>query len=375
MPRPRSRLLLPLSLFACAAPPPAGAPSGSPPPWDAFDEGEAARFARLALASVVREFPNKPMHVHVGPESARSPRALHPSFFGSFDWHSAVHGHWLLARLLREFPQAEFAGEARAILDAHLAPERIAAEAAYFDEESNRSFERMYGWAWALRLTAELQVAAAAGDEGARRWRDQLRPLEETLVRRTREYLPRLSFPIRTGVHPDTGFALAQILDYARLTGDGETEALIVARARAWYGGDAGWNFAFEPSGEDFFSSGLNACDLMRRVLPPAEFSAWLDRFWPGLARGDAGPLAEPARVSDPTDGRIVHLAGLDLSRAWTMRGVASALPAGDARRALLERLAAEHARVGLDYVFSGHYEGEHWLASFAVYLLSGTGL
>jgi hypothetical protein len=366
-----------LVLFAAAACGAAPAPADPPvaSPWGTFDEEHARRFAHLAIASVVREFPNKPMHVHVGPESAQSPRALHPSFYGSFDWHSAVHGHWLLVRLRRAFPDAAFAAEARAILEEHFAPERIAAEAAYFEPSSNRSYERMYGWAWLFRLVAELQAAAADGDADAARWREQLRPLETILIERTRDYLPRLTYPIRTGVHPDTGFALAQILDYARAVGDAQTEALVLTRARAWYGADAAWNFAFEPSGEDFFSSGLNACDLMRRVLAPAEFARWLDRFWPGLARGELGPLASPATVSDVTDGRIVHLAGLNLSRAWTMRGIAAALPAGDARRARLEALAAEHARAGLDYVFSGHYEGEHWLASFAVYLLTGTGL
>lgn len=373
------RALAALVLFAAAAcgaapaPTPADPPAASP--WETFHEEHAQRFAHLAIASVVREFPNKPMHVHVGPESAQSPRALHPSFYGSFDWHSAVHGHWLLVRLRRAFPDAAFAAEARAILEEHFTPERIAAEAAYFEAPSNRSYERMYGWAWLFQLIAELQTAADDGDADAARWREQLRPLEAILVERTRDYLPRLTYPIRTGVHPDTGFALALTLDYARAVGDAQTEALVLTRARAWYGADAEWNFAFEPSGEDFFSSGLNACDLMRRVLAPAEFSAWLDRFWPGLARGELGPLAAPALVSDVTDGRIVHLVGLNLSRAWTMRGVAAALPPGDARRARLEALAAAHARAGLESVFSGHYEGEHWLASFAVYLLTGTGL
>ena len=350
-------------------------PTSGEAPWQSFDEEQAGRLAHLAISSVVREFPNKPMHVHVGPESAQTPRVLHPSFYGSFDWHSSVHGHWLLIRLRRAFPTAEFVAEARAILDEHFAPERIAAETAYFGEAPNRSFERMYGWAWLLRLVGELETAAAGGDPDAARWREQRRPLEQTRVQHTRNYLPRLSHPIRSGVHPDTGFALAQILDYALAVGDVETTALIRARARAWYGADASWNFAFEPSGEDFFSSGLNACDLMRRVLTPIEFSAWLNRFWPELARGRLGPLAEPAIVSDLTDGRIVHLAGLNLSRAWTMRGIAAVLPVGDARRTRLETCAAAHAHAGLGYVFSGHYEGEHWLASFAVYLLTGTGL
>lgn len=360
--------LAPLLLAACAAP--AAAPTApAVPEWNAE---QAAKFAEMALASVNREYPNKPMHVHVGPESALTPGALHPAFYGAFDWHSAVHGHWLLARLLREFPDAPFAAEARAVLDRHLAPEKVAVEAAYFEVSDNRGFERMYGWAWLLRLTAEL--AAWEGDANAARWREQLRPLEEVLVRRTLDYLPRLTYPIRTGVHPDTGFALAQILDYARVAGNRPLEELVVQRARDWYRADRDWSFAFEPSGEDFFSSGLNEADLMRRVLPPAEFSAWLDGFWPGLRRGELGPIATPAIVSDVTDGRIVHLAGLNLTRAWTLEGIASALPARDPRRARLLQAAAVHAEAGLSYVFSGHYAGEHWLASFAVYLLAKAG-
>lgn len=326
----------------------------------------------MALASVGREYPNKPMHVHVAPESAQRPAVLHPSFYGSFDWHSAVHGHWLLVRLLREFPQAAFAAEARAALEQHLAADRIAVEAAYFQVPDNRGFERMYGWAWLLRLTAEL--ASWEGDADAARWRDQLRPLEVLLVTCTMEYLPRLTYPIRTGVHPDTGFALAQILDYARIVGNRELEALIIQRARDWYLTDRNWSFDFEPSGEDFFSSGLNEADLMRRVLTPAEFSAWLDRFWPGLKSGQLGPMATPAFVSDLTDGRIVHLVGLNLTRAWAMEGIALALPVRDARRDRLLQVAALHAEAGLSYVFSGNYAGEHWLASFAVYFLTKSG-
>ncbi len=363
--------ILPLALVACAMPAESAAAPATPPALE-WNEEQAARFAGMALASVVREYPNKPMHVHLAPESALRPSALHPSFYGSFDWHSAVHGHWLLVRLLREFPQAPFAAEARAVLDRHLAQERVAVEAAYFQVSDNRGFERMYGWAWLLRLSAEL--ASWEGDADAARWREQLRPLEDILVARTREYLPRLTYPIRTGVHPDTGFALAQILDYARAVGDAELAQLIEQRARAWYLEDRAWSFAFEPSGEDFFSSGLNEADLMRRILPPAEFSAWLDRFWPDLRRGQLGPMGEPAVVSDLTDGRIVHLVGLNLSRAWTMEGIASALPEQDPRRARLLRSAAVHADAGLAYVFSGHYGGEHWLASFAVYLLSKAG-
>ncbi len=341
--------------------------------WESFDRAQAERFAALALASVAREYPNKPMHVHTGPESARRPSDLHPAFYGSFDWHSSVHGHWLLVRLMKRFPDAAFVPEARRVLDAHLAPDLLATEAAYFETPENQGFERMYGWAWLLRLAAELH--AWPDDPDAARWRASLRPLEDRLVAATLAYLPRLTYPIRTGVHPDSGFALAQILDYARATGQSGLEDLIVQRAREWYLADRAWNFAFEPSGEDFFSSGLNEADLMRRVLPQREFAAWLDRFWPAARAGDLGPVGTPAVVSDLTDGRIVHLVGLNLTRAWTLRGIAAALPAPDPRRRAFEVCAARHAEAGLVFVFSGHYEGEHWLASFAVYLLTGVGL
>lgn len=365
MPWPARFLAIPAVLaLACQAPevPPARAETR-------LDTEQAERFAAMALAAVVREYPNKPMHVHVGPESALRPAALHPAFYGSYDWHSAVHGHWLLVRLLRLHPEAAFAAEARAVLDAHLAPERIAVERAYFEAPATRSFERAYGWAWLLQLVAELH--AWRDDADAPRWRNQLRPLEEILVLRAGEYLPRLTYPIRTGVHPDTGFALAMMLDYARTVGNAEFAALIERRARDWYEQDRAWSFAFEPSGEDFFSSGLNEADLMRRVLAPDAFADWLAGFWPGLSRGDLGGVGVPAHVSDLTDGRIVHLVGLNLSRAWTMRGIAHALPATDARRARLLAAAERHAAAGLAYVFSGHYEGEHWLASFAVHLLT----
>lgn len=361
--------VLAVAAVACHAP---GPQETLPPAWEAFGPEQAQQFAGLALASIVREYPNKPMHVHLGPASALRPAELHPAFFGSFDWHSAVHGHWLLVRLLRQDPGAPFAPSARAVLEEHFAPERIAAEAAYFEVPENRSFERMYGWAWFLRLVAELH--AWTGDADALRWRAQLRPLEEELVLRTKDYLPRLSYPIRTGVHPDTAFALAQILDYARRVGDAELADLVTARARAWYLEDRDWNFRFEPSGEDFFSSGLNEADLMRRVLSAPEFGAWLEGFWPSLRQG-AGRMGEPAVVSDLTDGRIVHLVGLNLTRAWTMRGIAAALAATDPRRPILQAAAARHAQAGLALVCTGRYEGEHWLASFAVYLLTGVGL
>ncbi len=343
-----------------------------PKPGDRLRPERVVRFARLALANIAREYPNKPSNVMVGPESVRSPREMHPAFYGCFDWHSSVHGHWMLVRLLRLYPDTAVRDEIVEALDANLTAENLSREADYFAQKHNRSFERPYGWAWLLQLAAELRTW---DDPRARRWAAHLVPLERRIVGLAKAYLPRLTWPIRTGEHPDTGFALALMIDYGRAVGDDELVDVARARARRYYADDVDYPTRYEPSGQDFFSSGLNEADLMRRVLDAPAYGAWLDRFFPGLARGEFGNLARPAAVSDVTDGKLVHLAGLNLNRAWTMRGIASALAPDDPRRAHLERAVAAHTRVGLGYVFSGHYEGEHWLASFAVYLLTDRGI
>ena len=342
------------------------------PAAEQLDREMAASFVRLALKGLDREYPNKPGHTMRDAADIKSPRALHPAFYGNFDWHSCVHGHWLVVRILRLMPDVPGAAEARRQLDEHLTAENLAVEAAYFEPRDNRSFERMYGWAWALRLAAELR---GWDDPDGRRWAKNLEPLERKIVALTRDFLPRLTYPVRTGVHPDTAFALGQILDYARAVGDAELAQMVAARARQYYLGDRDFPVQYEPSGEDFFSAGLNEADLMRRVLPAAEFSTWLDGFWPGLRRGELGNWGKAAEVSDLTDGRIVHLVGLNLSRAWTLSGVRAALPAGDARREALGAAVQVHAAAGLKHVFSGHYEGEHWLATFAVYHVTRTGV
>ncbi len=333
-----------------------------------LDANSADKFARLALAGLDREYPNKPGEVLRGPQDVLSPRAMHPAFFGCFDWHSSVHGHWMLVRLLRLHPELPMAAEIRARLAAHLTATNLATEAAYFEIKENKSFERMYGWAWALRLAAELR---SWDDPDANQWAQNFEPLEQKLVALTKDYLPRLTYPVRTGVHPDTAFALAQILDYARTVKDAGLEHLTTERARGYYLNDSNYPTHYEPSGEDFFSPGLNVADLMRRVLPPREFSRWLDKFLPQLHRGRLDGWTTPAEVSDLADPRIVHLVGLNLSRAWTLQGVASALSAKDRRRTVLKNAAKAHAEAGLKYVSSGHYEGEHWLATFAVSCLS----
>ena len=350
--------LLTLPLMACSNPaaqvdsPTASSTASTTPLMQALNDDQISNFARLALDGIVREWPNKPGQVYIGPESALTPRQMHPVFYGSFDWHSSVHGHWMLVRLLKQYPDCSVAHLIRQSLDSQLQAEALQAEADYFDGPMGRGFERMYGWAWLLRLATELH---GWEDEQGQRWAAALKPLEEKIVELTLSYLPRLEYPIRTGTHPDTAFAMAFALDYARTVGHEELETLLLDRALHYYAEDRDYPEAYEPSGEDFFSSGLNEADLMRRVLSAEEFAAWLERFLPGFSDGTFGQLGIPVEVSDPTDGRLVHLAGLDLSRAWTLQGIAHAFPEGDARRARLMANAQAHADVGLSYVFSGH--------------------
>ncbi len=338
-----------------------------------LDEDQVTAFVRMALANIRREFPNKPSNVMATAADIRSPSAMHPVFYGCFDWHSAVHGHWMLVRLLKLYPDAEIMQTVRRVLNEQFTGEKLRAEADYFEQPYNKSFERMYGWAWYFRLVIEVD----GWDDGdGRLWRANLRPLEDILVKRTLDYLPKLSYPIRLGIHPDTAWGLGQALDYARHTGNKELEDLVAQRARDYYADDTNYPFAYEPSGEDFFSAGLNEADVMRRVMDPQEFSEWLRRFCPSLdAPEEFRRLVSPIPVSDPTDGKLVHLAGLDLSRGWTLQSVASALPASDPRRAVLMDAARDHARVGYEYVFSGFYEGDHWLATFAIYLHTRSGI
>ena len=335
-------------------------------------EAQVEKFARLTIENIHKEYPNKTGDVLAGPEAVKSPQELHPAFYGCFDWHSSVHGHWVLVKLLKEYPDHPIAAEIRENVAKNITAEKLTAEFEYFSTDEHKQFERTYGWAWYLKLVAELDQW---DDEQGRLWRQHLAPLEELLVRRTIDYLPVLSWPIRTGVHADSGFGLAWILDYARVVKNKELENAIVKRAKSFYLNDTDYPTRYEPSGQDFFSSCLNEADLMRRVLPAQQFSAWFEQYLPTLKSGDGGNLLEPVTVSDVTDGYIVHLAGLNLSRAWCLEGIASALPKDDARITLLNRSAQSHADKGFGYVFSGSYAGEHWLATFAVYLLSRAGI
>lgn len=325
---------------------------------------QASHFAKLALACVQRELPNSIAHMISDPSDVQRPRDLHPAFYGCLDWHSAVHGHWMLVRLLRTIPTLPEAAAIRAALDANVTADNIAAEVAYFARPRRQSFERTYGWAWLLQLAAELH---GWDDDGARRWSAHLQPLTEAMVDRYLAFLPKQTYPIRTGVHPNTAFGLAFALDYARATGHAKLAALLVERATTYYAADRDVPAGWEPGGEDFFSPSLIEADLMRRVLPLDEFARWLDSFLP---RGLPPSLAQPAIVSDRSDPKLAHLDGLNLSRAWCLRAVASALPADDSMRDAFTAAADAHAAAGLAHVATGDYMGEHWLASFAVYLL-----
>jgi hypothetical protein len=276
-----------------------------------------------------------------------------------------------LVRLLRLFPDLPEKSSIRAVLAAHLTAENLKNEADYFAQPNRQSFERTYGWAWLLKLAEELHDW---DDPEAKAWSRNLRPLTDVIVARYQTFLPKLTYPIRSGVHPNTAFGLAFALDYARAAGCQPLQELIEERSRSYYGKDAGIPAAWEPDGADFFSPSLLEADLMRRVLRPAEFRAWLQRFLPDLARGEPKTLFVPATVTDRSDPQIVHLDGLNLSRAWCMRSIASALPKDDPVRKVLAASAARHAEAALTHVASGDYAGEHWLASFAVYLLSTPG-
>ena len=343
----------------------------APVAFPTLDSASASVFARLALTSITREYPNKPDHVINGPADVRNPRALHPSFYGSYDWHSSVHGHWMLVRLLEVMPNLPEAAEIRRTLNANLSAANLAQEAAYFGHPGSASFERMYGWAWLLKLAQELH---GWDDPDGRRWAANLQPLADSIVNRYLAFLPKQVYPIRRGIHPNTAFGVAFALDYGRAVGRADLDSLLVERSRTYYGKDVNVPGAWEPDGDDFLSRSLIEADLMRRVLPRGEFATWFHAFLPGIEHGEPANLLQPAKVTDRGDPGLVHLDGLNLSRAWCMRAIAAALPENDPDRPVLLASATRHAEATLPYVASGNYLGEHWLASFAVYMLTEAG-
>ena len=342
-----------------------------------FDAAAADRFARLSLACVGKEYPNKISHVLNSDADVAPPRKLTPAFCGCYDWHSSVHGHWLLVRLVRTFPAAPFAGAAREALKKSLTAENLKREAAYLRRTGRASFERPYGLSWLLQLCAELREW---DDPQAREMSANLRPLEEAAVERLTTWLPKLSHPVRIGEHDQTAFGLGLMLDYARTVGNDAFAKLVSDSARKFFLADKNCPLAYEPSGEDFLSPSLGEADVMRRVLPPAEFAQWLKWFMPQIPttprQSEAATTWLPVTVSpDPSDPKLAHLDGLNLSRSWMLEGIISALPADDPRGPALQAAADAHRRAGLAAVTGEHYEGGHWLGSFAVYLTTQRGI
>ncbi len=329
---------------------------------------QASAFAKLALKGASKEYPHKPGIVFEAAADVKNPKALHPAFHGCFDWHSSVHGHWMLARVLRQFPDLPEAKEIRSVLNDHLTTENLKTEADYFARKEAKSFERPYGWAWLLKLADELHTW---DDADAKKWSANLKPLAELIANRYIEFFPKQTYPIRSGVHSNTAFGLAFAHDYARTVGDKKLQAAIEERAKAYYGKDEDAPARWEPDGADFLSPSLCEADLMRRVLPAGEFRTWFHKYLPGAAKGEPATLFAPATVTDRADPQLVHLDGLNLSRAWCMKGIAAALPADDPARKVLVESAAKHADAALKHVASGDYAGEHWLASFAIHMLS----
>ena len=331
-----------------------------------------SRFADLALNCIHQEYPNKIAHVMSGDQDVAPPRELTPVFFGCFDWHSSVHGHWLLVRLLRLYPQEAFAEQAEAALEQSFTVDKVAVEVRYVTHEQRDSFERPYGVAWLLQLTAELREW---DDPRAKRWLITLEPLEAALLAKMQTWLGKLAYPIRIGEHAQTAFAFGLFLDWARVAGHESFHSLITSRSRDFYFEDRNCPLAYEPGGQDFLSPCLAEADLMRRILPAQEYATWLSAFMPDIPSDGSSNWLPLAVVTDPTDGKLAHLDGLNISRAWMLEGVSAGLPLEDERRQALLNTAAKHRSSGLAAVTGAHYEGGHWLGSFATYLQTGRGL
>jgi len=381
--RPHARICVTLLAGCCVttavALPARAAPTASEltPAAAPLDAAAAARFAALALKCLHQEYPNHISHTLSSDSDARPPRELTPAFYGCLDWHSDVHGHWLLVRLIRLFPDAPFVSEARAAVARSLNPQNIAGEIAYLRGAGRASFERPYGLAWLLRLAAELR---SSDDADARSWSATLAPLESEVAVRLTSYLPRLHYPIRIGEHDQTAFALALTWDWAAVSGDVRMREALQDAAQRFYLHDRNCPLAYEPSGEDFLSPCLAEADFMRRVLAPPDFARWLSAFLPQIPRSTASAAVAsawlpPGVVTDRADPKLAHIDGLNLSRAWMLEGIAHALPPHDPRLPALNAAAQAHADAALPAVTGEHYEGGHWLGTFAVYLTSQAGL
>lgn len=369
-------MFLSMSAALCAAAPASGTAAvgqaAIDPATGPFDEAASARFAALALKCLHDEYPNHLSLTIDSDAGLRPPRELTPAFYGCYDWHSDVHGHWLLVRLLHLFPDAPFAPAAREAVGRSLTAQNIAGELEYLKPADRASFERPYGLAWLLLLSAELR---AWHDPQARQWSDNLRPLEAEAAARLEKWVPKLHYPIRIGEHGQTAFSFGLMWDWAGVAADRAMRDVLADAARRFYLEDRNCPIDYEPSGEDFLSPCLAEADFMRRVLGREAFGRWLSAFLPGVPkRADRDWLA-PAIVTDRADPRLAHIDGLNLSRAWMLEGIAHGLPPGDARIGALLSAAQRHRDAALPAVTGEHYEGGHWLGTFAVYLTSGAGI
>ncbi len=364
---------------AVHAPPTQSAPAIAPvlslasaPP---LDDATVTRLLALALDCVHREYPNVLLHSLASDADAQTPRQLHPAFFGCYDWHSSVHGHWLLARLAHLYPDSEAAPAAREALFLSLRKDNIAAELSYVRAPGRQSFERPYGLAWLLQLDAELGDWAAADEPLADSLKQNLAPLVQQALQHLQQWLPKLSHPVRSGTHSQTAFALGLMRDWAQAEDDLAVVHFIDVQSQRLFAADQRCPLRYEPSGHDFFSACLAEADLMRRVLSEAEYPAWLNAFLPSIPTQSEEHWLPVVQVTDPTDGHLAHLDGLNLSRAWMLEGIASGLTASDARRLPLLQAATRHRRAGMVSIEDPHYAGGHWLGSFATYLVTQRGL
>jgi len=332
----------------------------------------ANRFARLALDCVQKEFPNKISRTTDTADAIGRPKVIFPTFYGCFDWHSAVHGHWLLVRLLRlSEDDNAWREEALNKLTENFSEENLAGEVANFSRPARGSWERPYGLAWYLQLTTELRQWDTPQ---AKSWLEILTPLELEIVQSLKDWMPNLAYPIRLGTHNQSAFAFGLILDWARAAGDAEMERLVISKSLEFHTKDVDCPIEYEPSGEDFLSPCLMEADLMRRILEPAKFADWLTKFLPGIPSDGSADWLQPGIVKDASDGKLVHLDGVNSSRAWNLYNIARALPEKDPRKAALISAANIHAKTGIAAVSDKHYSGSHWLASFATYLMTDRG-
>ncbi len=323
---------------------------------------EAERLSQLPLKCIRREYPNKLSQVIIRDDDLKPPRILHPCFYGCFDWHSSVHGHWSLVKLLKEYPGLSGADSIRRLLSGQISKENIINEAAYFKSKENKIYERTYGWAWLLKLAAELHTW---DDPLARQLEKNLQPLTDTIVKFYKAYLPKLRYPVRVGTHTNTAFGLSFAMDYAKMVNDTAFENIIKKRAGDFFINDKNYPMWWEPGGYDFLSPALEEIDIMRKVLPKKTFLNWVNGFLPEITKNNFSLI--PGEVSDRTDGHMVHLDGVNFSRAWCLYGLAKQYPEFN----YLVAVANEHINHSLPNLMNDSYEGGHWLGSFAINALT----